>query len=913
MAFGLSAITTGISAGALLTLATLLVILGWRGKDRTAKWILTFSAVAALLLALSQALATLAIQVPVFRLLAVLAGSASILSLLAKLPGWLQVRAGSETVALVKEKEQAVGKLLETEAHLEHLVEGVREYAIFKLDAQGRIASWNLGAEQVKGWRAEEVLGQPHSVFYPEDDVQAGKPYQDLEEARVKGSVHGEVRRIHKDGNSFMASVVLTALHDASGEVTGFTNVTHDITERLEAESRQQSLARDLEAQVTFRTAELRESEARLQGFIRHASAAIAFKGLDGRLLLVNRRAEALIGACQAATPGEHLLEAFPPDIAALAREHDECVITSRQETLTEEAISLPDGSLRNLLVQKFPLLDAIGHCWGIGVIATDITERKQTEQAHLQHQKLESIGLLAGGIAHDFNNLLAAMSGNLELAGLELSPEAAAAPYIRTTETLISRASTLVAQILAYAGKGKFQMQVLDLNHQVVEITRLLRASLSRNATLRWEPAPNLPSLAGDPAQVQQVIMNLVLNASEAVASRGGVITLRTGLETLDREGIDRHFPDQALRPGPHVSLEVADNGQGMAPQVKERIFEPFFTTKFTGRGLGLAAVQGILRSHSGGIRVASKEGEGTTFKVFFPVATEVKRVETPEPPACQVRFADYRGSGTVLVVDDEEALRAMAGSALCRLGFKVLEAQDGQEAIEVFETNREQICLILMDLTMPRMDGEEAFRALRRAGARVPIILSSGFSPEEALQRFTGKGLAGFLQKPYRFQTLVDTVREALGEHCGEGEPRRYPSPKPVLWCPEFVTGHPVIDAQHQGLVEGFNRLVATTLDANGEKSAEAAALHTLIGATLAHFGIEESLMAAADYPAAPNHKDVHTHLTNQVQGLASEFQRGLVNLSPPTLHFLEGWLLCHVQYEDRDLAHFLIAKGL
>jgi hemerythrin-like metal-binding protein len=311
------------------------------------------------------------------------------------------------------------------------------------------------------------------------------------------------------------------------------------------------------------------------------------------------------------------------------------------------------------------------------------------------------------------------------------------------------------------------------------------------------------------------------------------------------------------------------------------------------------------------GGIRVASKQGEGTTFKLFFPVGPGSKRAVTPEPPACQVRFADYRGSGTVLVVDDEEALRAMAGTALCRLGFKVLEARDGQEALEVFQANREQISLILMDLTMPRMDGEEAFRELRRAGARMPIILSSGFGPEEALQRFSGKGLAGFLQKPYRFQTLVDAVREALGEQCGEGEPLRYPPLQTVVWLPEFATGHPAIDAQHRGLVEGFNRLVAISQDADREKGAPEEALFSFIGATVAHFGIEEGLMADAAYPEASDHKAVHAHLTSQIQGLAEELHRGLVEFSPPILNFLEGWLLCHIQYEDRQLVHYLMAQ--
>jgi PAS domain S-box-containing protein len=210
------------------------------------------------------------ISAPVFRFLAVLAGSASILSLLVKLPGWLQVRPGSETAALVVEKEHALGKLRETETHLGILVEEVREYAIFQLDAQGRVASWNLGAERIKGWRTDEILGRPNAVFYPEEEVLAGRPDRDLDEARAQGSVHEEAWRVRKDGSRFMASMVITAVHDGAGQVTGFIELTHDITGRREAEGRQQALARDLEAQVMARTAEFKESEARLQGFIRH-------------------------------------------------------------------------------------------------------------------------------------------------------------------------------------------------------------------------------------------------------------------------------------------------------------------------------------------------------------------------------------------------------------------------------------------------------------------------------------------------------------------------------------------------------------------------------------------------------------------------------------------------------------------
>jgi hemerythrin-like metal-binding protein/PAS domain S-box-containing protein len=902
----LGRLTDGLSAGGLLLVATLLAILAWRGKDRTARWTLVLAGVALLLLALSNTLMAMGIPAPRFTFLCVLAALASILLLLRRLPGWIEARPVCEILALAAEKEQVLGRLRETESHLGILVEEVRDYAIFQLDAEGRVASWNLGAERIKGWRTEEILGQPNGVFYPKEEVLAGKPEQDLEAARAQGSIHEETWRVRKDGSRFMASVSLTSLHDGGGQVTGFITVTRDITERLEVEQRQLALARDLEAQVSIRTAELQESEARLQGFIHHASSAIAFKGLDGGLLLANRRAEELIGSCQAATPGRDLLEAFPPEVAERARLHDKRVISLKEETQTEEEIPFPDGITRNFLVQKFPLLDAFGRCWGIGVIATDITERKQAEQAHLQHLQLESIGLLAGGIAHDFNNLLGALIGNLELARMELGKEGPAEAQFQAMEDVVSRATNLVAQILAYAGKGKFQVQVLDLNQEVEGMIRLLRASLSRNAILRWEPAPGLPSMIGDLAQIHQVVMNLVLNASDAVAPRGGTITIRTGLETLSQASIDRHFQRQSLHPGLHLTLEVADDGAGMAPEVQARIFDPFFSTKFTGRGLGLAAVQGILRSHQGGILVDSQVGTGSTFKVLFPAMDAPKSAVAPDAPIREVGFNEYRGSGTVLVVDDEDALRAMVCGAFCRLGFQVLQARDGQEALQVFEANRERIRLVLMDLTMPRMDGEVAFRELRRAGARMPIILSSGFGPEEAMQRFTGKGVAGFLQKPYRFQDLVILVREALGEGCGEPG-GKCPPQKPVVWVPEFATGHAVIDAQHQGLVDGYNHLLTTIQD----QGAREEALHTFIGATVAHFGVEEGLMTEARYPNTLDHKDVHAHLTKQIQDLALELHRGLVDFSPPILNVLEGWLLCHIQYEDRHLVQFLVER--
>ncbi len=520
--------------------------------------------------------------------------------------------------------------------------------------------------------------------------------------------------------------------------------------------------------------------------------------------------------------------------------------------------------------------------------------------------QPLEPLGLLAGGIAHDFNNLLGAMVGNVELFRLEMGPEGLADSRLGTMEQLLDRAACLVEQLLAYAGKGSFQLQTLDLNRQVEEMTRVLRASLSRKVTLRWEPALGLPPMVGNPAQVQQVILNLALNAWEAVEPAGGVITIRTGSERLSQEEIDRALPAQALKPGLLLTLEVADNGPGMVPEVLARIFEPCFTTKAAGRGLGLAAVHGILRSHQGGIQVTTRVGAGTTFKLLFPAAM----APAPGAPGAQAPGA-FRGTGTILVVDDEDELRAVAVAALRRLGFETLEARDGLEALQVFEANQARVRLILMDLTMPGMDGEEAYQELRRAGSRVPVVLSSGFDQGTALQRFRGRGLAGFLSKPYRLQDLEATVRNSL--EGWRGLRRRWGDPcrAGIAWIPEFETGHPLMDAQHRGLVRAFNQLAALA-ERDGGPEATGRALAQLIDANLTHFGIEENLMRASAYPEAGAHMARHAHLTGQIQDLARQFRQGRSTLTPEVLDFLEDWLLCHLQFEDTQLARHLQAKG-
>jgi PAS domain S-box-containing protein len=497
--------------------------------------------------------------------------------------------------------------------------------------------------------------------------------------------------------------------------------------ERQEAEARLQELAKDLEVQVAARTAALQESEARVQGFLRHAPAAIAIKGLDGRLLLVNRRAETLIGTCLAATPGKAIEDLFPPDVVARVRAQDEQVLRDRQELQVEEQVAMADGSLRDYLIQKFPLVDPAGCCWGLGVIATNITERKRCLRAQVQRQKLESLSLFAGGLAHDFNNLLGAMVGNVDLARLELGPSG----HFEALDQLIGRAAGLVEQILAYAGLGQAEVRTLDLNQVVEDAARLLRASLPRNVMLRLEPWGEPLPLEGDPVQLQQVVLNLVLNAAEAMANEdpGGSITLGTRSGSFDQAALDSGFQGQGLEPGFYRILEVTDPGPGIQAQALERIFDPFFSTKNSGRGLGLAAVQGILKAHHGGCQVASVPGTGCAFTILLPAMPS----RDPEQPAPEALARTFQGTGTVLVVDDEDALRNVAVAALRRMGFTTLEARDGVEAVRAYEENWDRIRLILLDLTMPRMGG---------GGGLPGTPQGRGHHPHPSHQRFRVRG---------------------------------------------------------------------------------------------------------------------------------------------------------------------------
>ncbi|NTV52307.1 MAG: response regulator [Candidatus Firestonebacteria bacterium] len=402
-------------------------------------------------------------------------------------------------------------------------------------------------------------------------------------------------------------------------------------------------------------------------------------------------------------------------------------------------------------------------------LVFRDIHERRKAAEEHKamelrvqQAQKLESLGVLAGGIAHDFNNLLMTILGNSSLALLDLPSSAAARKSIEQIETAAIRAAGLANQLLTYSGKNRFILQSVRISQLVEEMVQLLQVSISKKVVLQYRLEQDLPPAELEPTQIRQVIMNLVTNASEAIGEHEGLIIVKTGTMEADRDFLDSCYLGDQLLPGPYIFLEVSDNGCGLDPETQAKIFDPFFTTKFAGRGLGLAAVLGIMRSHRGAVQVASLPGQPTRFKIFLPPSRDTSAVGIE--PARSGGLVNWRGQGLVLVVDDEEGVRKVVKMILEEYGFSILTADDGWEALEIFKAHTAEITAVILDLTMPHLDGLKTFQELRRLRPDVKVILTSGYSEEEAVSRFVGAGLAGFIQKPFNAVGLLEKMRQIL-----------------------------------------------------------------------------------------------------------------------------------------------------
>jgi signal transduction histidine kinase/CheY-like chemotaxis protein len=420
------------------------------------------------------------------------------------------------------------------------------------------------------------------------------------------------------------------------------------------------------------------------------------------------------------------------------------------------------------VLVRGRPIYDETGALRFLEGLAIDVTALKRAEAEKLAierkllaAQKLESLGVLAGGIAHDFNNILTSILGNASLARHDLASGQPIDRSLQQIELAARRAADLCQQMLAYAGKGKIVTDRVDLSELVRGTAALLEVTLKTRARLELHLASGLPAVVADPTQLRQIVMNLVINAADAMSGPAGLIIVTTFTQQADAALLRRAQGGAELEPGTYVGIEVRDHGSGMTPETIARIFEPFFTTKFSGRGLGLSAVLGIVQGHRGALFVESTPGQGSTFRLLLPATTGAASVSAypfPTPAARSVL------RGTALVVDDEEAVRTIAGTVLGMHGAEVLLAASGEEAIELLRREGDRVAVVLLDMTMPGINGEETLRRMRLLNARQPVILMSGYSESETMQRSANLGVVRFIQKPFEIETLLAAAKPFL-----------------------------------------------------------------------------------------------------------------------------------------------------
>ena len=531
--------------------------------------------------------------------------------------------------------------------------------------------------------------------------------------------------------------------------------VVRNITARTQADTLGRanvSLAAEV---VERRRAEeaLRASEAQWRSLVQSSPDYVVTIDADGRITFVNRPMSQM-----GLVPGRRIFELAPPRSHDALREQLARVFTKGEAG----ALEIDVDAERHLAFDvRIAPITSEGPVKSAVILARDIAERRaaEAERARMQErlltaQKLDSLGLLAGGVAHDFNNLLTAILGSASVALLKLPAEGPARRAIETLVAAARRASELTQQLLAYSGRGKFEVKPVDLSAQIRELTIVLEAAVPKRIALKTELDPRLPTVLGDVGQMQQVVMNLVINASEAIGDRVGSILVRTGRSTVGPEERDEPFFGEPPAPGEYVCLEVTDDGCGMDAETIAKVFDPFFTTKATGRGLGLAAVHGIVRSHHGALRIKSSPGGGSMFRVLLPAsATPAEARGAPTSPASE-------GGGLILVVDDENLLRRAACQIIEHFGYGALEAEDGFAAIEIYRERAREIAIVLLDMTMPGMSGEETFHELRRIRPDACVILSSGFNELEATRRFSGTEFAAFLQKPYTAEQLAECL---------------------------------------------------------------------------------------------------------------------------------------------------------
>jgi PAS domain S-box-containing protein len=601
-------------------------------------------------------------------------------------------------------------------------------------DADGRILDANPASCRLLGYTREEMLGLGLA------DLDVGRGPEEMA-ALLGGIREGRLNRFDSRLRTKHGEILDVEVSAAvvPPEYLRILTALKDVTERRKA----------LEA--------LSENRRLLQSVIDASTAVIYVKDLEGRYLLINNQFERLFHVDKSEILGKSDYDIFSKEASELFSINDRKALAAGRAVEFEETARGVEGP-REYISIKAPLFDISGRPYATCGISTDITDRKRVEDQLRQSQKMEAIGRLAGGIAHDFNNLLTAINGYSTLALQGMDPSHPLHDFLREILKAGERAAGLTRQLLAYSRKQSMEPKPVNLNTIVSDMERMLKRLIGEDVDLATRLAPDIGQVMADRSQVEQVLLNLVLNARDAMP-RGGKLTLETRRTVLDAAYVGTHLETS---PGPHVLLAVSDTGIGMPPEVQARIFEPFFTTKEVGKGtgLGLSVVYGIVKQSGGSISVYSEPGMGTTFRIYFPEIPQAQEAQEAEAKPKET----YRGSGTLLLVEDDESVRQFTRRILESLGYFVLEAANGLQALEALKTHAGSVRLVITDVVMPQMGGIALSERIRASSPAPPILFVSGYSEYAVAHNGTGLHGEHFLQKPFNPQDLAMKVHEIL-----------------------------------------------------------------------------------------------------------------------------------------------------
>jgi PAS domain S-box-containing protein len=645
-----------------------------------------------------------------------------------------------------EERDEVRRALHETQEDLREVVSSLDEI-VWEADAQTlNISSVSVGSARLLGYPAGDDRKSSFWPRYVHPDDRERLIAEARDALRCNEVVRLEHRMLAADGRTLWFRDSLHPVAGPMGNPTRLRGVMTDITESRMA---QQSLA---------------ESEERFRKMADSAPVLIWAHDQTGQVTYVNKQALEYSGRTFDQLMGRGWMDLAHADDRERVVSVVMAAVASQREYQMEFRQRRADGEFRWVLSTAVPRFAGAEYAGHIGTVV-DITQLKRDQEQGLAAQKLESLGVLAGGVAHDFNNLLGSILADSELLLADLADGSPVHDGIKRIEAVAVRAAEIVRELLTFAGQENPSFEPVDVSNLVREMLELLKVSISKHAEMRMDLADDLPVVRANASQIRQIVMNLITNASEALGQEGGVIAASTRLVRIGRDSLERG----ELPEGEYVRLRVSDTGCGMTREIQDKIFDPFFTTKFAGRGLGLAAVQGIVRSHRGSIHLASAPGAGTRFEILLPCAQEAVRLAPDVLPPDSAVVVAPNATGTVLVVDDEEMLRIAVCKMLRKERYTILEAGDGDAALELFRANAAEIGVILLDMTLPGISGKKLFEELRRIRPDVRVILTTAYTKEMATNAIGTQQAWGFIRKPYHIADLIGLLRRT-GAPAGE-----------------------------------------------------------------------------------------------------------------------------------------------